>query len=73
MSTHKTTCIVCGKECFCSSDTHALGVGGPEGHGGCYDEPFIEFCSLDHALELQKRIQDSINNYHRVIEEDSNA
>lgn len=69
MSTHITQCVVCGVDVACCNDTHALGIGGKRGEGGCHNPPYIEFCSLDHALELQRRLVDGIANYHAVMED----
>lgn len=63
MSTHITQCVVCGKAVYCSADEHALGAGGKHGEGGCENPPHIEFCSLDHAVELVRRVVASIDNY----------
>lgn len=63
MSTHRTFCVVCGTDVLCSGDNHALGCGGKAGEGGCENPPYIEFCSLEHALELRRRLDDSIANY----------
>lgn len=71
MSTHITQCVICGKDCYCSSDAHALGCGGKYGEGGCQNPPAIEFCSLEHALELRRRIDAAIKNYHEVIAHDA--
>lgn len=70
MSTHKTSCVVCGCDVYCCNDSHALGAGGEEGEGGCFSPPFIEFCSLEHAEELQRRLVKSIENYKRIVAED---
>lgn len=64
MPTHKTQCFICGKDVFCSSDTHALGCGGEYGEGGCNNPPYIEFCSVEHAEELKRRVQCGIDNYN---------
>ena len=66
MPTHKTSCVVCAKDCFCCDDTHALGIGGKSGEGGCLNPPYIEFCSLACAEELQRRIVEGISNYRFV-------
>lgn len=66
MSTHRTFCVVCGTAVYCSGDNHALGSGGWHGEGGCDNPPYIEFCSLEHALELRRRLDASIENYHSV-------
>ena len=66
MSTHRTNCVVCGKEILCTEDAHALGCGGKRGEGGCENPPYIEFCSLEHAQELARRIMASIENYREV-------
>lgn len=66
MSTHRTFCVVCGVDVYCSGDNHALGCGGDHGGGGCDNPPYIEFCSLEHALELQKRLAEAIDNYREV-------
>lgn len=74
MSTHTTTCVVCGKDCYCHNDTHALGCGGSgdlAGAGGCHNPPYIEFCSLDCALTLQNRLIEAIKNYHHVVSNDA--
>lgn len=71
MSTHRTKCVVCEEDCYCYNDAHALGCGGPNGNGGCQEYPSIEFCSLDCALELQKRLVKSIANYQRVVKENN--
>ena len=63
MSTHKTQCVVCGEDVYCYDDVHALSSGGKHGEGGCDNPPYIEFCSLEHALELQARLTRSIANY----------
>lgn len=73
MSTHITECIVCGKKCYCSSDEHALGIGGKRGEGGCENPPHIEFCSLEHALELQRRVALGIQNYLELYPEKAAA
>jgi hypothetical protein len=70
MSTHITKCIVCGKNVFCSQDEHALGCGGSHGEGGCQNPPYIEFCSLEHAAELRRRLDDAIARYHAVRRSD---
>lgn len=64
MSTHITHCIICGEQVACCMDEHALGIGGKHGEGGCLNPPYIEFCSLEHALELQRRVAKGIANYH---------
>jgi len=69
MSTHTTTCVICGAKCYCCNDAHALGCGGDHGEGGCNNPPYIEFCSLAHALELQRRLVEAIANYHQVVVE----
>ncbi len=66
VSTHTTQCVVCGKDVYCCEDVHALGIGGKRGEGGCSNPPFIEFCSLAHAIELLGRLTGAIANYHRV-------
>ena len=66
MSTHITKCVVCNKKIACSEDVHALGIGGKRGEGGCENPPFIEFCSLKHALELQRRLEEGIKNYNSI-------
>ena len=63
--THVTKCVVCEEPCYCCNDTHALGCGGLHGEGGCENPPAIEFCSLECAKELQRRVAESIENYHR--------
>jgi hypothetical protein len=68
MSTHQTSCTVCEEPCYCYQDEHALGVGG-NGNGGCGNEPYIDFCSLECAEELQRRLVKGIANYKRVIGE----
>ena len=73
MSTHITQCVVCGKDVYCSQDEHALGCGGSgrlDGCGGCENPPYIEFCSVEHALELQRRLTRSITNYYEVTEQE---
>ena len=62
MPTHEQKCVVCEEPTYCYNDAHALGCGG-NGSGGCHCPPFIEFCSLDCALELKRRLGASINNY----------
>ena len=71
MSTHITQCVVCGKNVYCCQDEHALGAGGAHGEGGCENPPFVEFCSLEHALELQRRLVKSIANYHECMRGDT--
>jgi hypothetical protein len=66
VSTHRTFCVICGIDVYCSGDNHALGSGGQHGEGGCDNPPYIEFCSLEHALELQRRLASSIDNYRHV-------
>ena len=66
MPTHRARCVVCQKVVLCSGDEHALGCGGKHGEGGCDNPPDIEFCSLDHALELQRRLVASIANYREI-------
>lgn len=66
MSTHRTFCVVCGTAVYCSGDNHALGCGGAHGEGGCDNAPYVEFCSLEHALELRRRLDASIDNYRQV-------
>ena len=66
MPTHVTNCVVCEENCYCHNDTLALGCGGRSGEGGCENPPHIEFCSLECALELQRRLAASIANYHDV-------
>jgi hypothetical protein len=66
VSTHETTCVVCGVKAWCYNTAHALGCGGQHGEGGCKNPPYIEFCSLECALELHRRLTDSIANYHVV-------
>lgn len=63
MPTHITKCVVCRKQVACTQDEHALGAGGKHGEGGCENPPYIEFCSLEHALELRRRLDASIENY----------
>lgn len=60
MPTHETRCVVCGGAVYCTQDEHGLGVGGPGGKGGCGFPPYIEFCSLAHAEELQRRLAETI-------------
>jgi hypothetical protein len=64
VSTHEWHCVVCGATTYCCNDSHALGCG----DGGCHDDdkPKIEFCSLDCALELQRRLVERIAIYHEV-------
>lgn len=59
MSTHIVPCIVCNKEVGCCQDEHALGLGGKHGEAGCENPPHIEFCSIEHFLELKCRIDKS--------------
>lgn len=66
MPTHVTQCVVCGVDCYCHSDEHALGCGGKHGEGGCNNPPHIEFCSLACAEELLRRIPLAIKNFHEV-------
>lgn len=66
MPLHKVPCIICGKQVYCTQDEHALGCGGQQGEGGCDNPPAIEFCSLEHALELQRRVAASIANYQQL-------
>ncbi len=63
MSTHITQCIICGVDVACCNDEHALGCGGDSGEGGCGNPPYIEFCSLGHAVELGRRVLCGIENY----------
>ena len=65
--THKVPCVVCGEECWCTSDTHALGCGGSHGTGGCHELPYIEFCSEACAVELQRRLVNALRHYREVI------
>lgn len=67
MGTHVTKCVVCEAPCYCHNDEHALGSGGKSGEGGCENPPYIEFCSLACAEELQRRLVKSIANYHAVL------
>jgi hypothetical protein len=69
MPTHMTKCVVCQKDVACCGDSHALGCGGSQGKGGCNNPPYIEFCSIECALELQRRLVDSIENYREVVGE----
>lgn len=65
MSTHRFNCVVCGKETMCTADAHALGCG----NGGCYDPGLkIEFCSIECALELQRRLVERIRIYREIVE-----
>jgi hypothetical protein len=73
MSTHRTFCVVCGTDVYCSGDNHALGSGGVHGEGGCDNPPYIEFCSLEHAVELRRRLDASIENFREVHGECSRA
>ena len=70
MPVHVTHCVVCGTEIACCHDVHALGCGGKNGEGGCKNPPYIEFCSLEHALELQRRLAEHIENYRRITNGD---
>ncbi len=65
--THATKCVVCEEPCYCCNDTGALSCGGHDGNGGCNSLPHIDFCSLACAKELQRRLVESIANYHDVI------
>ena len=69
MGTHITKCIICGNDVVCCNDVHALGCGGDSGEGGCDNPPYIEFCSLEHAVELGQRVLGAIENYLRVTRE----
>jgi hypothetical protein len=60
--THETRCIVCEEPCYCYNDTAALGCG-----GGCHETPHIDFCSLECALDLQRRLVERIAIYHEVV------
>lgn len=64
--THTTQCVVCEEPVYCCNEVHALGCGGSHGEGGCKNPPYIEFCSLECALELQRRLTESIANYYEV-------
>lgn len=66
MGTHVTQCIICGAEVACCENVHALSSGGARGEGGCENPPYIEFCSLGHAVELRQRIHRAIENYQRL-------
>lgn len=66
MATHRTFCVVCAREVLCSDDVSALGCGGARGEGGCNNPPYIEFCSLDHAEELHRRLRVAIENYKEM-------
>jgi hypothetical protein len=72
MPTHEQKCVVCEDPTYCCNDTLALGCGG-SGSGGCHEGPFIEFCSLACALELQRRLVASIANYHEVVSDGRNV
>jgi len=66
MATHETPCIVCGEAAYCSSDTHALGVG----HGGCYTPgQKIEFCSEACFRELFRRMKKRWRIYRDIADE----
>ena len=54
MSTHKSRCVICGAATYCSSDENLLGAG----RGQCMENEDlrIEFCSLEHFLELQENM-----------------
>jgi hypothetical protein len=67
MSTHVTKCVVCAKNCYCCSHMHAAGCGGDKGEGGCFNEPFIEFCSEECFHELERRMRESWANYKEVV------
>lgn len=67
MSTHVTQCVVCGKDVYCGDDVHALGCGGKYGEGGCDNPPHIEFCSYEHALELQQRLEHALERYREFV------
>jgi hypothetical protein len=66
MSTHKTNCIVCGDDVYCTSEMHAAGCGGSEGEGGCHNPPFIEFCSEACFHDLESRMRESWAHYLEV-------
>jgi hypothetical protein len=68
MSTHITQCVVCGEDVACCHDEHALGCGGKHGEGGCQNPPYIEFCSLAHAEELQRRLAEQIASFKARVE-----
>lgn len=63
MPTHVTHCVVCGVEVACCQDEHMLGCGGEHGEGGCENPPHIEFCSLEHAEELYRRLGETIADF----------
>lgn len=67
MSTHRTRCAVCEEDVYCSSPVHALGVGGLQGEGGCENPPYIEFCSVECFVELERRLAE---NRKRLEKED---
>lgn len=73
MSTHRTQCIACGNDCFCTNDLHALGIGGwnrLKGCGGCENEPAVEFCSEECFHEFRRRFERAWVNYQEVVNRD---
>ena len=70
MPTHVTQCVICGENVYCCSAVHALGIGGDHGEGECDNPPYIEFCSPEHAQELQRRVAKGIQNYSDIYGEE---
>ena len=67
MSTHESSCVVCGKSTYCTQDEHALGCG----DGGCYGSDHkIEFCSEECFRKLHGRMKERWPIYCEVIGRD---
>ena len=71
MSTHKSTCLICGTAIYCCNDGW-LSVGGHDGSGGCEDPPILNFCSEACGKEMIRRITEDITRIKQLqFEEDS--